>query len=265
MNNSNNYKFINFKSNLIKTFQEDNTNLYFKKILLNFLCDKCKSNICKCFNRIFIDKNINFFEKKIIVNINNIYTGSSDNFISLGKKISHLYNVFVSDNYNTKMCKPTTKLYSNVRGSSRKTRPQKGTGKSRQGSSRTTINRGGVKAFGPNINKNYYRKINKKSFKLALNISLLIKYINSSLYIIQSSYNKFFKTKVFYQFLLKFYNIDKIKTTIIIVHNDLSLNFFLKFKNIKNLKIVKFVNLHISDILLSNNVILDFNVLKYFN
>ncbi len=61
---------------------------------------------------------------------------------------------------------------SDVRGGGKKPWAQKGGGRARAGSRRSPIFVGGGKAFGPQLNRNYDQKVNKKQKKLALNFAL---------------------------------------------------------------------------------------------
>ena len=66
----------------------------------------------------------------------------------------------------------TAKGRSEVRGGGKKPFAQKGRGGARAGSTRSPIWRSGGKAFGPQNNRNYDLKVNKKQKKLALNFAL---------------------------------------------------------------------------------------------
>ena len=66
----------------------------------------------------------------------------------------------------------TTKGRSEVRGGGKKPWAQKGGGRARAGSRRSPVFVGGGQAFGPQNNRNYDLKVNKKQKKLALNFAL---------------------------------------------------------------------------------------------
>ena len=66
----------------------------------------------------------------------------------------------------------STKTRGDVRGGGKKPWKQKGTGRARVGSSRSPLWRGGGIVFGPNKEKVFKRKLNKKTAKLALFIVL---------------------------------------------------------------------------------------------
>ncbi|MEA1916222.1 MAG: 50S ribosomal protein L4 [Campylobacterota bacterium] len=61
---------------------------------------------------------------------------------------------------------------SDVRGGGKKPFAQKGGGRARAGSSSSPVWVGGGKAFGPQNNRNYDLKVNKKQKRLALNFAL---------------------------------------------------------------------------------------------
>ncbi len=74
-----------------------------------------------------------------------------------------------------------TKEISEVRGSTRKIYRQKGTGKARHGSVRGAQFVGGGIIFGPNKNKVYEYKVNKKVKKIALLNALALKFKDKSI------------------------------------------------------------------------------------
>ena len=75
---------------------------------------------------------------------------------------------------------------SDVRGGGKKPWSQKGGGRARAGSRRSPVFVGGGKAFGPQNNRNYDQKVNKKQKKLALNFALNEHAQNGSLFVVDS-------------------------------------------------------------------------------
>jgi len=80
----------------------------------------------------------------------------------------------------------TAKGRSEVRGGGKKPWAQKGGGRARAGSRRSPVFVGGGKAFGPQNNRNYDLKVNKKQKKLALNFALNEHAQNGTLFIVDS-------------------------------------------------------------------------------
>jgi large subunit ribosomal protein L4 len=80
----------------------------------------------------------------------------------------------------------TAKGRSEVRGGGKKPWAQKGGGRARAGSRRSPVFVGGGKAFGPQNNRNYDLKVNKKQKRLALEFALNEHAQNGSLFIVDS-------------------------------------------------------------------------------
>ncbi|MBC8237158.1 MAG: 50S ribosomal protein L4 [Helicobacteraceae bacterium] len=80
----------------------------------------------------------------------------------------------------------TAKGRSEVRGGGKKPWAQKGGGRARAGSRRSPIFVGGGQAFGPQNNRNYDLKVNKKQKKLALNFALNEHAQNGTLFVVDS-------------------------------------------------------------------------------
>ena len=88
-----------------------------------------------------------------------------------------------------------------VRGGGRKPWKQKGTGRSRHGSIRSPIWKGGGVAFGPLSIRNYKEKINKKTKRLALKMCLSDRAKNNALLVVEDFNFSEPKTKLFVGFL----------------------------------------------------------------
>ncbi|QOP40396.1 50S ribosomal protein L4 [Sulfurimonas marina] len=75
---------------------------------------------------------------------------------------------------------------SDVSGGGKKPWAQKGGGRARAGSRRSPVFVGGGKAFGPQNNRNYDLKVNKKQKKLALNFALNEHAQNGTLFVVDN-------------------------------------------------------------------------------
>ncbi|HTX86514.1 MAG TPA: 50S ribosomal protein L4 [Candidatus Nanoarchaeia archaeon] len=90
-----------------------------------------------------------------------------------------------------------TKTRSEVRGGGKKPWRQKGTGRARAGSSRSPLWRGGGIIFGPDSDRNFSKKINKKAKQKAMFMVLSDKAANNALVILEKPVLENFKTKIF--------------------------------------------------------------------
>ncbi|MDO8601140.1 MAG: 50S ribosomal protein L4 [bacterium] len=79
-----------------------------------------------------------------------------------------VYQASVIQAANRRQVIASTKTRGDVRGGGKKPWKQKGTGRARVGSSRSPLWRGGGTVFGPNKEKVFKRKLNKKTAKSAL-------------------------------------------------------------------------------------------------
>lgn len=93
-------------------------------------------------------------------------------FFSTPWKSDLMHQVVVAEAANARVTIANTKDRSDVRGGGRKPWQQKGTGRARHGSSRSPIWRGGGSSFGPQKEKDYSQKINKRMRRKALAMAL---------------------------------------------------------------------------------------------
>ena len=93
-----------------------------------------------------------------------------------------------------------TKERSEIKGSTRKIKKQKGTGTARAGSIKNPIFRGGGNIFGPRV-RSYSQKLNKNQKRLARKSALSIKAKNKELTVIEDLEMKEPKTKSFVQII----------------------------------------------------------------
>lgn len=94
-----------------------------------------------------------------------------------------------------------TKSRGMVRGGGAKPWRQKGTGRARAGSSRNPIWRGGGVVFGPQANRNYTKKVNKKVRRLALARAFTDKLAEGNVIIVEDTKIDAAKTKAALSFL----------------------------------------------------------------
>ena len=87
-----------------------------------------------------------------------------------------------------------TKDVSEIRGTGKKPWSQKGTGRARQGSLRSTQFRGGAVAFGP-VPRSHAYNLPKKVRKLALKVALSVKQAEGKIVVIDSTKSKSNKTQ----------------------------------------------------------------------
>lgn len=106
-----------------------------------------------------------------------------------------VHQVVMSMQSNARTGLAHTKGRGDVRGGGKKPWQQKGTGRARHGSSRSPIWIGGGVTHGPNANKNYDRKINKKMRAKALFVALSQKLRDGQVVFVDSLELKAIKTQ----------------------------------------------------------------------
>ncbi|MEE3343868.1 MAG: 50S ribosomal protein L4 [Bacilli bacterium] len=170
-----------------------------------------------------------------------------------------LHNAIVLNMANTRQASASTKTRSEVRGGGRKPWRQKGTGNARQGSIRATQWRGGGIVFGPNPNKNYKKKMNKKERRIALLSALSYKVKDNELIVVENLKFETSKTKEMTN-VLKTFNIDTNKVLVVI--NELEDNICLAARNLANVKVVLPEEVNSFDLVSADNMIITTDALK---
>jgi len=145
-----------------------------------------------------------------------------------------------------------TKQKNEIRGSTRKIVPQKGSGGARHASRKAPIFVGGGIAHGPKGAVYKIKKINKKVRKLALAHTLSKKNSDNNLFILSDVKKEVKKTKEFNNFLIK----NNLLNVIIISDVETLKNINKSARNIKNLKIINETGANIYDMLKYKNVLL---------
>lgn len=152
------------------------------------------------------------------------------------------------------------KSRADVSGTGKKPWRQKGTGRARAGSLRSPIFVGGGRAFGPQSNRNYNFKVNKKVRKLAF-LSALTLLAKEKLVLIDDKNSfklKEIKTKALVD-ILKSKKIDN-KKHILIVSNDI--NIFKSANNLENVAVVKLESLSVENLIWTDIFVLSSDDLK---
>ncbi len=153
----------------------------------------------------------------------------------------------------------STKTRSEVSGGGRKPWRQKGTGNARQGSIRAPHWVGGGVVFGPNANRNYTKKMNKKERRLALKSALTYKANDKEIIAIEKFDLESNKTRDF----LKFLEDLKVNGKALIVTTELTDNNILATRNVKNVKLVLANELNTYDVLAYDKLIITEDAIKY--
>ncbi len=172
----------------------------------------------------------------------------------LKHKINYKLIKFVID-WQLNHLKPRTaktKQKNEIKGSTKKIVPQKGSGGARHASRKAPIFVGGGVAHGPKGAVYKIKKINKKVRKLALAHTLSKKNYDNNLFILSDVKKEIKKTKEFNNFLIK----NNLTNVIIISDLETLKNINKSARNIKNLKIINEAGANIYDMMKYKNVLL---------
>lgn len=175
-------------------------------------------------------------------------------------KTELLHEVIVSQQANRRQVSANTKDRGEVRGGGKKPWRQKGTGRARHGSIRSPIWVGGGVTFGPTVERNFKKKINRKKKLASLFMALSSKLQDKELYLIDSLKIEEIKTKIAIDFLDKLplewkKNNKKNKSILFALCNE-EKNLILSSRNVPKNKTMPVTNLNVLDILSSKYLIL---------
>ena len=171
----------------------------------------------------------------------------------INQKVNHKLIKYVVD-WQLNHSKPRTaktKQKNEIKGSTKKIVPQKGSGGARHASRKAPIFVGGGVAHGPKGNVYRVKKINKKVRKIALAQTLSKKNLDKNLFILSDITKEIKKTKQFYNFLEK----NKLSNVVIISDTNSLKNINKSARNIKNLKLLNDAGANIYDMLKFKNVL----------
>ena len=139
----------------------------------------------------------------------------------------------------------SSKERSDLSGSTRKIKRQKGTGTARAGDIKSPIFRGGARAFGPHP-RDYHFKLNKKLKKIARLSALSYKAKEDAIYVVEDFSFESAKTKNMVE-LLSNLKLDNDKTLLVL--NDINKNVYLSTRNLAGIKVISVLDLNTYDIL----------------
>lgn len=145
-----------------------------------------------------------------------------------------------------------SKQRSEIKGSTRKIKKQKGTGTARAGSIKNPLFKGGGRIFGPTP-RDYSQKINKKVKRLARKSALSIKAKQKSIIILEDFEMDKPQTKDYLKILGALGVADKKS---LLVLGELNKNVYLSSRNLKNSKVVINSELNTYGISNANNLII---------
>ncbi len=134
---------------------------------------------------------------------------------------------------------------SDVRGSTRKIKRQKGTGTARSGDIKSPIFRGGGRVFGPHP-RDYITKVNKKVKKLARKSALTYKAKDNEIMVVEDFKMEIAKTKEYLGILTNLKLNDQ-KTLLVV--NDVDEKLYRASRNLPKAKVLRASSLNTYDIL----------------
>lgn len=199
-------------------------------------------------------------EKISVLNIK----GEKVNDITLNEEVwgiepndTVLYDAITLARNSIRQGSADTKTRDQVSGGGRKPWKQKGTGRARQGSTRSPQWTGGGVVFGPHP-RSYDKKMNRKERRLALKSALAYKLIESEIIVIDAFTLENNKTKTAKE-ILKNLNIDK---KVLVVVEKLDENMILATRNLTNVILLEANEINTYDIIAADKMIITENAVK---
>ena len=144
-----------------------------------------------------------------------------------------------------------SKERSDIIGSTRKIKRQKGTGTARAGSIKNPLFRGGGRVFGPHP-RDYHFKLNKKVKRLARVSALSYKAKEENILVVEDFSLENAKTKEFAKILDSF-KINNTKTLLVLDKADE--NIYLSSRNLKKVKVLRAESINTYEILNAKKVV----------
>ncbi|MDP3993760.1 MAG: 50S ribosomal protein L4 [Candidatus Doudnabacteria bacterium] len=167
-----------------------------------------------------------------------------------------LHQVVTARLSNLRRATARTKTKGEVRGGGKKPWKQKGTGRARAGSIRSPLWRGGGIIFGPVAGRNFYKKVNKKTNRLALFAALTDRIKSNQLLVVDNIELQEAKTRELLQKIDIF--AKKMKPTgknVLIITPAKAEKLARASANLPDVKVITAANLNILDLLQANSII----------
>jgi large subunit ribosomal protein L4 len=146
----------------------------------------------------------------------------------------------------------SSKEKSQLTGSTRKLKKQKGTGGARSGSIKSPLFKGGARVFGPHP-RDYDFKLNKKLKKLARKSALSYKAKDDSIMVVEDFTFETPKTKNFTELIRNFKTEGK---KLLLVTNNVDMNVLLSSRNLAKVKVIQASDLNTYEILDAGRLLL---------
>ena len=182
----------------------------------------------------------------------------NDNVWSIEPNDAVIYDAICLATASLRQGTHSVKTRSEVSGGGRKPWRQKGTGNARQGSTRSPQWRHGGIVFGPTIERNYNKKMNKKERRLALKSALSYKVLDSELLVLDELKLDSSKTKE----VLNIMKDLKLNKSVLFVVNELTDELILASRNIQGVKVILPNEVNVLDVARYNNMVITEEAVK---
>ena len=182
----------------------------------------------------------------------------NDNVWSIEPNDAVIYDAICLATASLRQGTHSVKTRSEVSGGGRKPWRQKGTGNARQGSTRSPQWRHGGIVFGPTIERNYNKKMNKKERRLALKSALSYKVLDSELLVLDELKLDSSKTKEVLN-IMKYLKLNK---SVLFVVNELTDELILASRNIQGVKVILPNEVNVLDVARYNNMVVTEEAVK---
>ena len=169
-----------------------------------------------------------------------------------------IYDAVVRKGASLRQGTHAVKDRSEVSGGGIKPWRQKGTGRARQGSIRAPHWYHGGVVFGPNTNRNYEKKQNRKESRLALKSALSYKAANKGIMVLEKFDVKDSKTKTF----IKMLETLKVEGKVLVVVTELTDNLILASRNLSDIKVIETHEINTYDVLNYKTVVITEEAVK---